>query len=140
MAKAKMNPKIKKLQALFNKPTTGSQFIKFLNNRGACLEAVKYVGKFKTPKEAWNKCDRFDWMDWLLRELNIGTSGEYAQFILEEFFEAYPEYLEWNTESYDWIDNLGTSTDVKITLKQMSKELRLFVPWSDVDKLVKIYI
>ena len=32
---------------------------------GACAQAVRYARRFKTFREAWEKCDNYHWMAWL---------------------------------------------------------------------------
>ena len=39
--------------------------IKLLKKLRACSDAVKWAEQFNTPQEAWDKCERGDWMLWL---------------------------------------------------------------------------
>ena len=38
----------------------------YLTKLGACTEAVKWAGQYATVAEAWEACERSDWMEWLL--------------------------------------------------------------------------
>ena len=40
-------------------------FIKKLEKLNACLGAIEWAKDYKTFEEAWNKCDRADWMLWI---------------------------------------------------------------------------
>jgi hypothetical protein len=43
-------------------------FKKYLKDLDACQPAIKWVGD-KTPQEAWEICERSDWMLWFLDEI-----------------------------------------------------------------------
>ena len=40
---------------------------------GPCPEAYRWAVKHKTLREAWRKCERGDWMDWLLYRCGVVT-------------------------------------------------------------------
>ena len=40
--------------------------ITYLENLDACSEAVKWAKDYPTLQQAWNNCDRGDWMLWLV--------------------------------------------------------------------------
>jgi len=40
--------------------------INYLKKLGACFEAVGWAEQFDSPQEAWDSCERGDWMLWLL--------------------------------------------------------------------------
>jgi hypothetical protein len=42
-----------------------------LENLGACREAIKFSLQFNTSEEAWNACERGDWMLWLAKKLKV---------------------------------------------------------------------
>jgi hypothetical protein len=42
----------------------GKQFLK-----EACADARKWANKYDSLAEAWNKCERADWMCWALNKL-----------------------------------------------------------------------
>ena len=44
---------------------------KKLQETGACIEAVYYVQLCKTYRQAWNKCERGDWMLWIAKKIGI---------------------------------------------------------------------
>jgi len=41
-----------------------SSFIDNLKRLGVCPEAIKWAANYKTIEEAWNVCDRGDWLLW----------------------------------------------------------------------------
>ena len=41
-------------------------YISYLKELNACSEAIEWSKQFKTSQEAWNNCERGDWMLWLL--------------------------------------------------------------------------
>ena len=43
---------------------------KELGDLNACLEAVEYADEFTSLQEAWNECEKGDWMLWLLGRLS----------------------------------------------------------------------
>ena len=45
----------------------------------ACEEAIKWVGE-KTPEEAWNTCERGDWMWWLIWKTESATKEQSVRF------------------------------------------------------------
>ena len=47
-----------------------SKYIKLLEKHDACIEAITWSKQFKTPQEAWEACERPDWMAWLIAEFN----------------------------------------------------------------------
>ena len=44
-------------------------YIGKLKNLNACQDAVDWCKQYSTPEEAWNKCERGEWMLWLLGKL-----------------------------------------------------------------------
>jgi len=50
--------------------------LKKLKKLHPCGEAVVFVGKFETLQEAWNKCERGDWMLWLLGKMSGGPRSK----------------------------------------------------------------
>ena len=50
------------------------QHIVYLKKLEACQEAIEYASQFKTLEEAWQKCERGDWMLWLAGRLS-GNPG-----------------------------------------------------------------
>ena len=43
--------------------------IKGLRKLDACSNAVKWAGQFDSDQEAWDKCERADWMLWIVGKL-----------------------------------------------------------------------
>ena len=48
-----------------NPPMDAQAFAKWLNDEGACREALKWQHG-RTLRETWNQCERGDWLEWLL--------------------------------------------------------------------------
>ena len=47
------------------------KFVSLLEELNACSEAIKWMSEFEgTTKQAWQQCDRGDWMLWLLGKVN----------------------------------------------------------------------
>jgi hypothetical protein len=42
-----------------------------LENLSACSDAVEWIKTQKNPTEAWQNCERGDWMLWLAKKLNV---------------------------------------------------------------------
>ena len=42
-----------------------------LQETGACIEAVYYVQSCRNYRQAWNKCERGDWMLWIAKKIGI---------------------------------------------------------------------
>ena len=49
--------------------------VEYLRSLNACPSAVGYADKFDTLEEAWNACERGDWMLWLVGKLTGGEVG-----------------------------------------------------------------
>jgi hypothetical protein len=45
-------------------------WIKELQQLGACIDALRWGKDYPTLQEAWVKCERGDWMLWLLGKLS----------------------------------------------------------------------
>lgn len=52
------------------------QYIKLLKKLNACGEAIVWSKQFKTSQEAWDACERGDWMLWLLGKLCGGPGSK----------------------------------------------------------------
>jgi hypothetical protein len=52
-----------------NPPMDAQAFAKWLNDEGACREALKWQSG-KTLRETWDSCERGDWLEWLLLNCN----------------------------------------------------------------------
>ena len=50
-----------------NPPQNARAFAKWLNDQGACSEALKWQSG-KSLRENWDSCERGDWLEWLLNE------------------------------------------------------------------------
>ena len=58
-----------------------------LTKLGACSNAKDFARGFKTPQEAWDACDRVDWLLWLL--YHTGPTNT------RRAVEAVIEFSEW---------------------------------------------
>ena len=50
-------------------PQEAKAFAKWLNDEGACREALKWQSG-KSLTETWESCERGDWLEWLLSACN----------------------------------------------------------------------
>ena len=50
-----------------------------LINMGACKSAVEWIGD-KTKEQAWNECERGDWLWWYLRIKELVTKEQSVMF------------------------------------------------------------
>ncbi len=56
-----------------------------LKMRGACHLAVQFANQYETPQAAWDACDNFEWMNWLLISMRYrGVTREMACRLLEQ--------------------------------------------------------
>ncbi len=53
----------------------GTSFRSYLTRHGACGPALDWLGK-KSMRTAWQTCERFDWMIWLLNMLEMDKDVE----------------------------------------------------------------
>jgi hypothetical protein len=53
-------------------------WIKSLVKMGACKDALEWWGRYPSLKDAWQNCERGDWMLWLVGKLS-GKSGSLAR-------------------------------------------------------------
>ena len=55
-------------------------FAKWLNDQGACREVLKWQHG-RTLREAWDSCERGDWLEWLLNACNDNwTAPSWAEY------------------------------------------------------------
>lgn len=137
MVKVSSNKEILKTYKAFNKPFTIKEFLQYLERHGACFDAVDYVRKCKTFEEAWNNCERYDWMDWVMSTMNETGQDEYLGYISDLFFAAYPHYEGWGNMRSNWGET--ASHDERKKMKTMAKELRLFVSWAYMALRLRMY-
>ena len=73
----------------------------FATHRAACADAKHYALKFKTAHEAWQKCERADWMLWAVKQdkslVNqigkatfVGLAITFAERVLPNFEKKFP--------------------------------------------------
>ena len=61
-------------------PMEAQAFAKWLNDEGACGEALKWQSG-KTLRETWDSCERGDWLEWLLLNCNYRwTAPAWAEY------------------------------------------------------------
>ena len=70
----------------------------WLRGKRACKEGVEFALQFKSMKEVWEKCERGDWMIWILRQINKWTQEEKveiafacASHVLKIYERQYPK-------------------------------------------------
>lgn len=75
---------------------------KFLRKMGACGEAVEWAKDYSTLTEAWVKCERADWMTWLIgkmadkpgwptRKHVVSVACDFAEDVLPIYEKKYPD-------------------------------------------------
>jgi hypothetical protein len=78
------------------------QLNKFLTSLGACKEVVEWAKDYASLEEAWNACERADWMMWLLAKMAgkkgwpikreiVSLACDFAQDALPVFEQTYSE-------------------------------------------------
>jgi len=64
------------------------QFLEYLKNRNACIDAIWFCKKFSTPQKAWDACENSDWMFWLLRRTLPNPTPEQHKSLVRIACEA----------------------------------------------------
>lgn len=57
--------------------------VKFLYYSGACNAALDFVKSQPNPQVAWEKCERFDWMCWLLRRIDSSANRKLVRLAVK---------------------------------------------------------
>lgn len=87
-----------------------TEFQRQLSKAGACLPAREWVGS-KTLQEAWEQCDRCDWLGWL--------------FVNQPVPKGKPEYYWWDmwyTRISDYPEGLNAVTiRIRISMPKYPK-------------------
>ena len=71
--------------------------LNYLKSLNACSDAVQWAKQFKTINEAWQVCERGDWMMWLLKkrgiskEQSVTLAVKFAERVLPIFEQKYPK-------------------------------------------------
>src|SRR5690349_2564974 len=83
-------------------PKTTMKHIQTLIGLGACASAVNWSRDYIVPQEAWDACERGDWMLWLLGKLSgpvdsesrrklVFVAAQCAKEALPIFEKRYPD-------------------------------------------------
>jgi hypothetical protein len=59
-----------------------------LARHGACLSATEWAAGYSTPEEAWEACERPDWLLWALNELKLRDEKKDRAFACRCAFET----------------------------------------------------
>jgi hypothetical protein len=105
----------------FKENLSKEELLSLLRDNDACRSAIRYVRSCKSPKEAWDNCPRFDWMDWLIHYFM--DSPAYPVTVMSKFYRTYYQYICMG----------HFSTNRKVAMAELARELRLFVTWSRVE-------
>jgi hypothetical protein len=62
------------------KTETETEIETFLKKYHACPNGADFARKYASPADAWDACNRSDWMLWTLNQLAIGTEIQMRQF------------------------------------------------------------
>ena len=54
--------------------------VKWCRKHGACEEAVRWIAQYDTLEEAWEHCERADWMLWALSVINYVNDKQLRLF------------------------------------------------------------
>jgi hypothetical protein len=79
-----------------------SQHIEYLKKLHACNESIVFAERFNSLQEAWDNCERGDWMLWLLGRISgapesperkklVVVCAEVAELVLPIFEKKYPD-------------------------------------------------
>ena len=85
-----------------NPPMESAAFAKWLNDQGACREALKWQ-RGKSLRETWDTCERGDWFEWLLNASNYhwtAPAEEAYQKATAPAWEAYQKATAPAEEAY----------------------------------------
>ena len=70
----------------------------FAEQKDACNDGVQFASQFSSMHEAWEKCERGDWMMWAARRLNLLSKKQsvklaiaFAEHALPRFEAKYPD-------------------------------------------------
>ena len=58
------------------------QFTKWLESNNACSDAVIWIGK-RSLKQAWDECERADWMLWYMCRAELATKRERIHIVCD---------------------------------------------------------
>jgi hypothetical protein len=70
--------------------TAPSDLASKLRAMGACPEAIEWVGT-RTLRQAWNECERGDWMAWLTQKLRLDSRSAAADMAERVWHLVTPE-------------------------------------------------
>ena len=76
-----------------------TEVLRWLTKQGACHEALTWARKQKTGKAIVEKCERADWLEWLLARLDGEAREEYKK-IERSAWEEYEKILRPAWEEY----------------------------------------
>ena len=94
------------------------KFKKQLTEMDACTQAVKWVGR-KSPKTAWAKCERADWMLWLAGRLEIDRkvlvlcACDVAETALKHIPDGEDRPAKAIEAARAWVDGKATIQEVR---------------------------
>ena len=81
------------LTAVKNIPQDAAGFAKWLLDKGACSEALRWADGKSLP-EIWESCERGDWLEWLLDAVNYKWAAtalaEYQRVKATKIHELIP--------------------------------------------------
>ena len=79
------------------------EFLKWLIRHQACLEAIEWViDNDYSFKEAWDNCDRVDWIKWLIERFNYENPDEFKKLFNVKNIEKELPNMKFKTDDYDW--------------------------------------
>lgn len=99
------------------------KFVDKLKKMGACPTAVEWVGD-KNIEQAWNECERADWMLWYLsnsKKVNRKKLVKLAAMCAETVLHLYKKQYPTDNRVRDFIRACYDYSDSKITLKELNQ-------------------
>ncbi len=109
-------------------------WIEPIRRMGACDDALVWLEDYASLADAWEKCDRGDWMLWLLRQLSdvnlVGLEGITLSMVRAAYATAYDAFAhvdQYNAAAYAVAYAVAYAKRMEI-LKQYADIVRLNYP------------
>jgi hypothetical protein len=129
---------------------TNEQFIQTLIQIDACNEALDWVRTTPgTPEELWNKCNRKDWLEFLIRESNVSFDWAKCNRQVDQLRPKYDRQVDQLRAEYDrqvdqlWaecnrqVDQLWAEYDRQVAQLWAEYDRQVAQLWAEYDRQVK---
>lgn len=95
-----------------------------------CIDAYKYIKKHDSLQEAYEKCERRDWLSFLMYMTNLANVNHllvYSNFVKEKLVESYDHNYDVSENIYDqWEEDY---------INYVRKE----IPWELLKEVLIVY-